>query len=349
MTADFDECEYQPRSLWECHQLLSNTLGRDHILVKEVEKRNLVCFGDVIRGVGTECMKESRLRSSLALAKIRSYVSEISHRNASALGGGLIRSLLALETGTDDDGVPVDEEENTVTDILADLIVEIHVKSDPKIIEDISNHILRNREVLLYTKYKLLQSYRKAIVGLHTRLENEKVSRLTDFDRPPASSSFPSIVKVDTTRSLVSLKASFSEFVSSSLDDHFLHITGQEQFNPFTDQILLTELIATKIALFKKSKNDLSIIESSIPPLTKFVIDYHDLDENFLRAYLQLLVITPQILVEIVAEPDTLFLVRKAMAKISHLPCLSQDVKEIISLIQDCINPTVVSPQISSP
>ena len=82
-------------------------------------------------------------------------------------------------------------------------------------------------------------------------------------------------------------------------------------------------------------------------PLTKFVIGYSDLDENFLRAYLQLLVVTPQVLVEVVADPESLFSVQKAISKLLLLPSLSQDVKEVISLIQDCINPTQ-APQVST-
>ena len=346
MTADFDDCDYQPRSLWECHQLLSKPLGRDHILVKEVEKRNLISVGDVIRGVGTECMKESRLRSSLALSSIRTFVSEISSRNAAVLGGGLIRTLLALETNTDDDGVPLDEEENIVTDIVADLIMEIQLKAGPEAIQDISDHVLRSREVLLYTKYKLLRSFRKAIVGLDSRLEKEKTARLAIIDHPPHSSHSLAIAAVPTQRSLVSIHSSFSEFLAFSLDKHMKNITDAEKFNPFTDQIFLTELISTKLELFKKSKNDLSIIESSIPILTKFVIDHSQLDENFLRAYLQFLVVDPQVLTEIVTDSETLFLVRKAISKLSSFPSLPIEVKEIVSLIHDCINPTR-SPEIS--
>ncbi len=345
MTADLEDCEYQPRSLWECHQLLTSSIGRDHILIKEVDRRNLISYGDVIRGVGTECMKETRLRTFLALGKIRDFRSEISSRNAPILGAGLIRAILALETSTDDDGVPVEEEENNVTDIVADLMLEIQMKAGPHAILNITDDILKSREILLYTKYKLLQSFRKAIVGLETRIETERSLRQAIEDN--GSSINPqnhSLVHIPQARSLASIKASFSDFVSSSLDRHLQHITTREKMNPFTDQILITELIGTKLALFKSSKNDISIIESAITPLSQFVIDYPSLDENFLRAYLQLLVVTPQVLVEIVADQDMLFLVRKAVTKLVHRDELPKDVEEIIALIQDCITPSPAPP-----
>jgi hypothetical protein len=348
MTADLEDCEYQPRSLWECHQLLTSPLGRDHILIKEVDRRNLMSYGDVIRGVGTECMREARLRTSLAIGKVRDFRSEINSRNAPILGVGLIRAILALETSTDDDGVPVEEEENNMTDIVADLMLEIQLKAGPSAIRNITDDILKSREILLYTKYKLLQSFRKAIVGLETRIETERSLRQAIEDnRCSTNTQNHSLVHVSPARSLASIKASFSEFVSSSLDRHLQHITTQEKMNPFTDQILLTELIGTKLALFKNSKNDLSIIESAVTPLSQFVIDYPNLDENFVRAYLQLLVVTPQVLVEIVADQELLFVVRKAVTKLVHRDELPENVKEIIALIQDCITPSPAPPQVS--
>ena len=348
MVSEHSDVDYVPKSLWECQQLLSKPLGRDHILVKGVDKRNLIPYEDVTRGVGTECTRESQLRTSLAVGQIAHFKSEISFRNADALGGGLIRSLLALETSTDDDGVPLEAEETVITDIISELMIEILIKAGPQCLEHLSTSMIGNKEILMYTKYKLLHSMRKAIRGLENRLEDEKSSRQSIENNTSKSAPSNAIVQLPRQISLTVLKTSFSEFVSSCIDKNVTSITTIPEINPFTDQLLLTELIATKLALFKISKNDLSIIESLIPELSRFVSVRSDLDENFLRAYLQLLVTTPQVLLELVEDPHTLHLVRNAICSLissTNFEKLPSDISEVISLIQDCIFPT--APQLS--
>lgn len=351
MTKNPEDPDYTPRSLWECYKLLSSPLGRDHILIKGVDKRNLRSFGEVIRGVGTECVKDCQLRVSQATRNMRSYKSEISFRNASSLGDGLLRSLLALETQTDEDGVPLEDEENIVTDLVSEIIVEMHMKAGSASLLRLYDDIAGNKEVLVYTKYKLLRSFRKAVVNLEFRLSEEKMHRAS-IDRTATSknqdrSQF--LVTTSPQRSLTSIKSSFHEFVSNSLNRQICSIT-KNHINPFTDQILLTEMIVTNLAFFEKSKNDLSLIEAMIPPLSTYIVQLPEMDENFLRAYLQILVVTPQVLMDmVVADPHVLHLVRTAIKSIFDSPTFSnhpKDIKDIIVLIQDCITPSN-SPQVS--
>jgi len=328
-------------------------LSRDHFLVKEAEKRNRIKYSDVVNGVGTECTRESRLRKHIAVQNIRNFKEELSSRNCHALGEGIIRSLLAIETETDDDGIPLEKDENKITDLISEFLVEMHIKSpNPALVSKLTSHVLENKEVLFYTKYKLLNGLKKSVTGIDSRIQNEREIRKCIAEN--ASSPTPSthvLIRVPQQKPLAVLKSTYIDSISNSLDKQVSNLAKTTDGNQFIDQLLLTELISAKRVICRDDPQEL---EPLVEMLCRFISNKRmELEENFIRAFLQTLVAKPEVMHAYVTNEDLLPLIRQSLNCIAEQDTrtsgLANDIMNIVRILLECISPNMsFSPQVDS-
>ena len=326
-----------PQSLGECLQLLTQPLARDHILVKGDENRNQVSVGDVFTGVGTECPSEARSRVALAVAHTAEYIDEISSRNANALGTGLVRALLNVQTETDEEGVPLEEDENKICDIIGQCLLQIQAKSrDSRAVTNLSNSILSNSEVLMYAKYKYLKSVRSGVVALDTT------------NGPPTEPALPvsqtSIVQSHTQQALAVIRRNYSASVCKSVDGQLERVLNEPDLL-WVNQVLVNELIESAIVVSKSTK-DLDVLEAPIITLLKFLKTHND--GEVVKALLRVLLVDRLILIQLVEDEDTVKLLRVVMKRLKDDSSLPIEVRDVIASIHNCIDVTqLMSPIVS--
>ena len=317
-----------PTCLAECLELLSRPVARDHYLIREADNLNQVSIQEVIAGIGTEKIEDSKKRQEAALYGVRIYMDEITSRTSMSLGISLINSLLCLEIDTDDDGVPLDEDEANVCDHIARLMLRVEAVSQSQmILADFFTRILLDKETLLYNKYKLLKAVRVACRSL------------TSW---PADGSFSlhrrnvqSLVPIANSKSTLAVLNDFAANVSLAFDRALVGLLSNQEILP-TNNVLIGEIMLTLIELANFTK-DVGHIASSIIEISDLVRETTDVE--VVKGVLRMILTDQKTLEEILCDREgtrKLLLMTKILkARVD----LSQDISELLDAIHNCVEP----------
>lgn len=319
-----DEEYERPTSLQECLSLLTLPLPRDHFLVKGIEDRNRIRVSDVITGTGTECQREAAKRQESALQNCHKFVDEISHRNSRQLGLGLVNALLSVETDVDEDGVPLEEDESKVCQLVGRILVEIQSKTrEPRILEEASSSFLSNGEVLLYHKFKYLKSVRFGAEALGDSLASESDST--------------NIVPFKPAQSLALIRDRYMACMSRSMSSELDRILSLEDTSLFVNKVLVNELVDTEILMSKTADDTHSLI-----PMIKSLVVYLKKssipDEELVKALLRLLTCSKQVLQDVAEDESVVALLRIVLKQIMDSRKLFGEVLEMMASIHQCIS-----------
>ena len=319
-----DEAHDRPTSLQECLSLLTLPLSRDHFLVKGKEDRNRIRVSDVITGTGTECQREAAQRKKSALQNCHKFVDEISHRNSRQLGLGLVNALLGVETDVDEDGVPLEEDESKVCQLVGRILVEIQSKTrEPSILEEATSNILANSEVLLYHKYKLLKSVRFGAEALSNSLASK--SYITN------------IVPFKPEQSLAVIRDRYMACIAKSTSSDLDRILSLEDTSLFVNKVLVNELVDTEIVM-SKTADDTESLMPMIRSLVVYLKKSSMSDEEFVKALLRLLTCSKQVLLDVAEDESIVALLRIVLKQIMNSRNLSSEVLELVASIHQCIS-----------
>ncbi len=328
--------EYRPQSLWECYSLLCNALPRDHLLVKGLEKRNRVCFSDIITGVSTESETESLLRRSMALDNVPVHIGELNARNVAVLGEGLVRKLLAIETDTDDDGVPLEADEENVTNVVGSLLAEMRLKSDTsQTVDNLVSSILGNKEVLFYTKYKLLKSVDYSVRCLADCHPRHSPS-LCSHSSPSVSSG--SLLPKSSRSELARIRESYRSTMARTVSREIDHVVKDEQQMKFVGHVFVIELMNTLMKMYQ----DVSDLEPAVMSIGNHINRANYLDPDLIKNYLRMLLLDKRIMIELVEDDEIVNLLRRVMRKLEGVTTLEPEAKTIIRTVRECIDPYFV-------
>lgn len=315
-----------PISLYECWDLLRHPLGRDHFLVKGSDDRNIITVDDVVTGVGTESLEEAKIRRNLALEYLPDHIYQLNHRNVKTLGYGLVHILLSLEGECDEDGVPVESVETKMTSLIGELIL-VGQLYDKCMFKKLIDSILPDNEFLFYTKYKFLKSIRSSFLTINDSsfmsglMLNDGFHIVSDKDRSGIMQKFVASVHV----------------VNGCVEKYFFDTISSKKPNPFTDTLLLVELIETKLVIFSKFKDIdclLSIVQIVVSVENKSLAG----DAHFVNAILRLILASPKLLVEFVEDPDDTRNLKNFLSRIKkaqHEPIVMETVSSILA----CLSP----------
>ena len=286
---------FSPCSIYECWDLLRSSIGRDNWLLKEYESRNSVSVGDVITGIGTEDPRELSLRQSAALGSLPLFLDEFTGRNVRMLGPGLIKALLCLETEADDDGIPIEHAEDAVNAIVGKVLVAVQSKvRDDRFVQKMLEELVSDGEVLFYCKYKLLKSVRSSLDSSQLRVD--KIVAGLDSSSLSAYGS--------RAISPAELKRKYFISVNRCMDNQFSKAINLSNPNPFTHELLLVELLETKLALFAKSQNDVDLLLPFISELVWYLKKKENLTPHLVNAFMRLLLASRDVLLEVVEDPS---------------------------------------------
>jgi hypothetical protein len=320
-----NEYDFRPQSLWECYQLMSTPLPRDHSLVKGLDRRNQVKYSDIITGVSTESPSESLTRRSVAVEYVPGFIHELNRRNIPILGEGLVRQLLSLETDGDEDGIPTEADESRVTELIGRIVYEIQLKTtDKKLVENMLSSILSNREILFYTKYRLIKSVDHSV----RCLSDQTISTSLTSHSSTALAAY-------SPRELLVKVEHFRHSISTLFSSQISRVLNSETEMRFIGSIFVIELIDSLM----KNFTEVSQLEPVVVELGKFILRTDQVESDLCKLYLQLLLTDPRVLPELVEDEDIVCLIRRVLRNMVDTKKLDHETVEIANSIRECIDP----------
>lgn len=308
---------YKPASLRECLDLLCQTLPRDHYLILDAEKRNNIRVSDIVTGTGTERSTEISSRSQHAIKALPQYIDEITARNCESLGIPLIHALLNVETDSDEDGVPLDESEARVSQIVGRCLLQLEVSSAGRpLVQDLISDILLSKEMLLYSKYITLKAARAAIELLDASSRSPSVADVSGLNFPIKSSLNQPLVQLRNRLSL-SISVPSQAAVSSILGN-------TEGF--FVNRAIFGDLIQTLLESARFGK-DADMLVPSLMSILQFL--RHSFDIDVVKGLLNLVLFHNSVL-SIIEEDDELCqLTRHVLKQLEGSDQLPVELKEV--------------------
>ena len=316
---------YEPSSLIECLELFSRPLPRDHFLIRDLERVNTVSIQDVITGTGTERLSERTARSDFALKALPCFIDEISPQCVDTVGLPLLSKLLEIEPECDEDGVPVEQAEDSLCQIISAVLLRLQAALDGSMtLSDSLSRFLCHNEQLMYNKYKLLKSTRFAVSSLECALKAQA---------QPESKKTLALCSSSSSGSLMTVMNNFSSSVTS-FTGITIRNTLRDKEGLFLTKVLVGELVTTQIEVCKASKDwsqAAAVIEQAID-----LID-EDAEEDVVKALMRLLLIDERVLLAMTDNDENARRLKNFTTAISAHAKLDSAIKETVRYIDETI------------
>ena len=321
--AERADCKlYTPSSLVECLELLSHPLPRDHFLVRDSDKLNSVTLQDITTGTGTEQYSELARRRRVSLTSIPRFIDELTYRNVSSVGIGLINITLQIEPESDDDGVPIESSENSLCDIVGGILLQIqNVSCGSHPVTDFIKSFLTQKEQLVYNKYKLLKSVRSVTRSLTDSASNG-IRKLDS-----------SLVRAYSNMSSIAILNNFSDSSSLALKDSLKQILAQED-SLLINKIIVVEMVDTQIQVCKDCGDWSHAIELFVSASSSLV---SSCDEEVWRVLVRLLLADKLVLHILLHDEEDLGIVRRLLSRLMRIDSFSCDFTELIQTLHDSL------------
>ena len=280
---------------------------------------------DVITGTGTERLSEGSIRREEAISALPSLIDEISARNINELGLPILNQLLQIEPDCDEDGVPLEESEDSLCGISSEVLVRLQaVSNSNNLLPNSLFAFLNDKEQLMYNKYKLLKSSRFAIGALGKALQDRKSS---------TSERTTSLCTTSSSATTLAVLNNFASSVSSSLG-LAMKETLMNRDALFLNKVLVGELVTTQIEVCNVSKDwsqAATVLEQAIG-----LVD-SDSDEDVMKALMRLLVVDERVVLAITESEESARKLKRFTSIIASSRRLDPAVKDAIQFIDQTI------------
>jgi len=316
---------YQPGCLAECLELLSRPLPRDHSLVRDSERVNIVSVHDVITGTGTERSAEESTRLTQAISRVTMFLDEISTRNVDLLGLPILNRLLQIEPDCDEDGVPVEESEDELCLIIAKVLIRIEAVIESRsVLSNPLSAFLCDKEQLMYNKYKLLKSVRFATGTLRSAIHG---------NNSPSSTETGILCNYASTHSTLAVLNNFSATMSSAVGVS-MKTTLQNKDALFLNKVLISELVETQVEVCRASRDwsqAASVLDQAIE-----LIDSES-EEDIIKALMRLLLVDDRVLLAMTDSEEVARKLQRFTVAVKSRKVLDSAITDTVPFIEEAV------------